>query len=74
MTSQEISKLIDEVWNGVENSKAGRIIEIKEDKETLHHVPFQTFVTLLSSLCPKGQVTVEASGGMELKEPKEKWE
>lgn len=74
MTSKEIKEFIDIIWDGVENSKAGKIYEMKDEQTVLHHIGFQTFLTVLASLCPKSEIKVETSGGVEIKEPKEKWQ
>jgi len=67
----EISHLINDVYQAVEESRLGKIAEIKEGKLTINAIPYNAFLYLLSGLCPK---SVEASGSMEMREPMEPWQ
>ena len=63
MKSHEIAALINEIYEGVERSKVGSITG-KDDlgKTTINHIPYNTFLTVLSSLTPKnldGKITGE---------------
>ena len=59
MKASQISTLINEIWDGVERSKVGKIIEevpiSKEFPEgkKIHVLPMNTFLYLLNSLTPK---------------------
>ena len=74
MTSKEITELINRIWEGVENSIAGKIFEKKEGEGKLHHVGFNAFIIILTALCPRSDIKVETSGELGIKEPKEKWQ
>ena len=68
MKKEEITLLINTIWDSVEKSKAGPIFTIREDKTTqLNYVPFNLLLTIVSSLVPKGTVS------MKVEEPPESW-
>lgn len=66
-----ITKLINEVHEGVKNSIFGPPLEKNEEgKLMFNSTNFNVFLTILSSLCPKGTISAD----MTVNEPKEKWE
>jgi hypothetical protein len=67
MKSNEITFLINEIYDSVEKSKVGKIMEMKGEQLYIHQIGFQTFITLLNNLVPKVALA-------EIKEPKEPWQ
>ena len=69
LNASQISTIINEVYDGVERSKVGKIMEECEvserypDGKKLNNIPFQTYLSILTSLVPK-DMTAE----MKLKE------
>lgn len=66
---KEITDLINQVYDIVESSKVGKIITRDDiNREIVHHLPFQTFLTVLNSFLPK-----DITGKFQVDEPKEEW-
>ncbi len=62
LKASQIATMINEIWDGVERSKAGSIFLKdkkgnlwKDDKGAirLQHVPYQTFLSILNNSFPK---------------------
>lgn len=67
ISAKAISRIINEAWDGVENSKCGKILR-QEDSGVviINSLPYQTFLTVLQSVLPKNITT-------EMKDPPESW-
>lgn len=69
LNSSQLARHIDEIYDGVEKSKLGKIVETIAptqqfpDGKKVNTLPFQTFLTAVSSLLPK-----EVSGDMKVQE------
>jgi len=53
MIASQISQMINEVWDGVERSKVGKITIQEGEKEAFSTLAYQTFLSVLSSVTPK---------------------
>ena len=52
--ASQIAAIINEALDGVERSKLGKIeIKNEEGKNTIAHLPFQTYLKVLDSILPK---------------------
>lgn len=69
MLASQIASLINEVYDGVERSKLGKIVEEVEisdrfpDGKKGNTIASNTFLSLIGSLCPKGTIKGEMTIG-----------
>jgi hypothetical protein len=68
LSKDQITKMINTVWEAVEDSKAGRIEGKVNGISQIYQIPFQTFLTTLSALMPHN-----VDSKFEIKEPPETW-
>ena len=76
MEIKEITKLVNNAWDAIDNSKIGPVEFGKDDKGNPIHktVCINAFITILQCICPKSVTgDMEVGGGMEMREPKEDW-
>ena len=65
ISKRELVVLINNTYQAVEESNLGKIQEMKDDKLMINAIPFQVFLALISSLCPK---SVEQVGTWDVRE------
>jgi hypothetical protein len=54
MYESQIAKIINTAYDGVERSKVGKIVDDNAiGVERVHHVAFNTYLTILNNLIPK---------------------
>ena len=67
ISAKAITRIVDEAWKGVEDSKCGKILKTQPDGSVIiNNLPYHTFLTVLQSVLPKNITT-------EMKEPPESW-
>lgn len=72
LNSSQIATLINEVYNGVERSKVGDILQKNEDGSlqlnkdgigVVNTIPMQTYLAILNAVTPKDFVTTVKNDG-----------
>lgn len=63
---ENLKRFIDTCFDAVNESKAGPIETMNQGQTVLHHLAFNTYMVLISSLCPHSPIKIA--------EPEEKWQ